>query len=1018
MKRKIFLIIMLVLSFAVKAMAQVDTLNVSIDPLSASSYAPQQPFFITVEFQRNLGTSASVQVKCYIPSTVAYVPSSGDVYSQGVDTGGAYILFERTNFSGSSRFSFQVKFIADSCSAQTAIFTPVISANDASTFTGASVTANLIPSGTISWSIAYYSSFIENYNANNMGTAFQNFWLGAPQNVQQNYYYNTQCSADFMCNDTLFLALYAGNGGQQSLDNAIIKFNFNENDGVIGILDDNTGLPVSHSSTGTGTSSYQFYVVDGADHTLHANNDPNQYYYKGIRIIINPLQFNQSVCFTPLLEGTNACDGSPYTQTCPQSCITIDTLAAVPVPDYSLSQSPTIGCSDVFNYNIVTSATCTSCTPVIQNGGVTITVPHQVQINSIDLPELTGTDTAVLTGHYYYGNSPSSIDSFSFSYNAAFLTTNSTGATISLSQLVKPIYNLTTTFIADYKITTSVSSNKEIYLGSNKFTVLSTEWPAMTIPVVPNSNIQFPFDFFSANWDTSFIISILSRSDPQVNMYSQNICSQQSVYCVGDTVAYSIGLQNAGYGNLVNGVLEDLLPGGFKYLPGTLKCQSENQANYVGCFCPACAGYADINFTDQPITDFSQNLSSNDLKWNLPLLPYSCDQNPATFVVTFKAVITASAEYSPDGEESIQTIYNSAGANLNEAANIINVCQKYPTLTPEKQVSLDSIHWTQDTTAIAGQKIYYKITLKNNGNIPLDSIRMVDILPALNDHTVLNCNTPRNSTGFVSLTSTLKNPPGINTSIKYSADSSPVRTQFLGFPNPVACESGSFGPLNGIDIQTVRAFQIDYGNSVLLPGDSNVYIYSAQVPTGSLDGTHAYNTFAVTATVPMSSSGNDRLSAAESQNVGITIINPVCQCVKGIVWIDSIQNGVQDSQEHGINNIPVLVYDSATNVLKDSSNTTFSAAAIPTPGNYQICNLPAGSYYIVAEIPDSLINPPKPDSNGVVITDTLIVNQRTPSFTINCSNTTNNTRNIIITPTTICDDDCTKRKPIIFSQLF
>jgi hypothetical protein len=112
-----------------------------------------------------------------------------------------------------------------------------------------------------------------------------------------------------------------------------------------------------------------------------------------------------------------------------------------------------------------------------------------------------------------------------------------------------------------------------------------------------------------------------------------------------------------------------------------------------------------------------------------------------------------------------------------------------------------------------------------------------------------------------------------------------------------------------------------------------------------------------------------------------------------------------------------------TNTLKGTTITTFDISH--TPGHYQFCGLPAGSYYVIASVPDSLINPIRPDSlatdstiSADSVTNATLVPERTSSFTISCSNNNNEESNIIIVPTTNCDDDCSKRKPILFKPLF
>jgi|GEM_PF-3715732 len=1016
--------LMVLLSFFIKVIGQTVTLGGSVVPFSQNVYNPGTPITVNLNCVVNGGTANNVQIICDLPSTVTYLAGGTLGFDTLNNVPAVIFSFPSIEANGTANgigVQFQVQFPSETnCLNSTAVFAPRFTATGLTSFQSSPVTISSDATyGTVNWLVN--DAIYRLTNINNGALAYWSESVTTPA-ITFPFYSNSSCAN---CNDSFYLPIQFFNGGQKDIENATLYFTVNQSVSNVQLIDYSTKSPLPYTSTGSNSTTFSYNPNGTSGNTNMMVKDNS--YYKQIEFVVNPGLFNgQSICVNPVLKGTN-CDGSPYSNPFAQQCFAVQSQPAQIVLGHSIP-TVSIGCDGYVSYSLGSDNSCNqSCPQLVRNATIQFdSVPTNLHINSIVVPDVTGNDTAILTGHYYCTSSHTS-NSFSFSYNAAYLLVDESRDIVSLAQLVNGNCDIANSYITDYKIATSINStpsNLSIPMGEVNFTVLPSDWKnpsVLTTTGIPaNFYAKYNSQIQSGDSIATAALLVLFSAYPEVYL-NDYICNRKDVYCFGDTVEYNINFSNVGFGAVYAGKILATLPGGFKYVPNStqLKSYPSNLANYNVCLCPSCI---DTSLgTNQPFTpDFSNDVASGTpLIWTVPVIDNSCNGTPPVYDISFKAVITNNAVYQFSGSGISADVQNSSSNSVFQGGfnnTNIQLCPPQAVLSPSEQVSLDGVNWVQDTSVIAGQKVFYRITLKNNGNVPLTQIKLVDILPAIGDPSVSNCDTPRNSTAFVSLIDSLSEPSGTNIPVLYSLSSSPSRYSLLGNTGTApACESGIFQPLNTIhtSIQNISAFEINYGSAVLLPGESNVYTYAALVPIGPLDSSKAYNSFAATATITGS---NVLLKGPESQNVTLTVVKPSCQCVEGTVWVDSIPNSVQDSSEIGINGINISILDSATGTLKGSAITTYDINK--TPGHYQFCSLPPGSYYVIAAIPDSLIHPPKPDSAGVIIADTLIIQQQTGSFTIDCSKATSNVDDIIIRTTTDCDDDCSKRRPILFKQLF
>jgi uncharacterized repeat protein (TIGR01451 family) len=1033
MKRKIFLILLTVFTFGAKAkcQTQIQTLSDSVENFSSSAYAPGDIVDVTIGYVVTGVNFTNVTITCTLPSSVKFISAAGG------DTTNGTVVFNLGNIAAakSSLVDFKVEFLG--CSGgNTATFAPIISADNTPSFTAVPRTA--FSNGALastSWLLyALYDPSTQQYNVANPSG-------GASVPIVKNFFYNNQCTDSFPCDDGMDYYFYTYNAGKLDLKNAVMTMGFNQNASGLG-LSDASGNSISPTVNEANASIFQLKLGNLSSDLQTSVGT----YFDYFHLTIDRSLYGQQVCFTPTLTGTNFCDGSPYLQAYAPFCITIEPSPYSLITDldtYVDAGTTTTdrfqvaqGCDKTLFYSIGNNISCTGdCTQsTIQNAGINVVIPHQVQVNNITLPTISDNETATLTGHYYYTVTNSTY-SFSFPFDSSYEHNN--GDVVQLSQLITSGYIPADAFMSDYKIATSLSSNTSISLGECDFTVLPVEWPAMTTAVTVNENLPFAANFISGSGNIPDTANFTVSGGQAIDVSNYYICDQKSLYCIGDTINYKIAFQNVGKSDFSKGVLQSILPQGFQYVPNSAQYSSfsVNQPNntVLSVTYPFCSEFGLADFTSDSVSsiipNFPQVTSATTLTWQLPTLNHSCHSDGNIYVLSYKVVITSATQYENGSKVNSAYVLDSSGNGVanndpGDASNTVNICEELPTLTPEQEVSSDEINWSKSITAIGGQSVYYRIKIKNDGDLPLSQIKLVGILPAQGDPTVKDCFVPRNSTIFLSLLTQLTQPPGESVAFEYSQSESPQRAQFLGYAagTDAGCENGTFSPIppSQTEMDNYHSFQIDYGTAVLQPGDSNLYVYSTRVPPLAASGNVAYNSFAVTATVD--NAALNVLQAAESPNAVVTIINPPCQCVEGTIWVDSIANGIQDSTEMGHNGISLAIYNAVTNAFQDTTVTTYDSAHVP--GHYEFCGLPAGSYYIKAYIPDSLINSPTTDSSGIDSTkssDTSGIAGFTPqvtaTFTISCNNTTNNNVNVIIMPTTNCDDDCSKRRPVIFRKL-
>ena len=82
-------------------------------------------------------------------------------------------------------------------------------------------------------------------------------------------------------------------------------------------------------------------------------------------------------------------------------------------------------------------------------------------------------------------------------------------------------------------------------------------------------------------------------------------------------------------------------------------------------------------------------------------------------------------------------------------------------------------------------------------------------------------------------------------------------------------------------------------------------------------------------------------------------------CIGDLVWLDANKNGIQDSNENGLEGIEVALFDENGNMVKDADGSTIYPIKTNSIGEYIFCNLTEGNYTLKINPPSGYALSPK-----------------------------------------------------------
>lgn len=246
---------------------------------------------------------------------------------------------------------------------------------------------------------------------------------------------------------------------------------------------------------------------------------------------------------------------------------------------------------------------------------------------------------------------------------------------------------------------------------------------------------------------------------------------------------------------------------------------------------------------------------------------------------------------------------------------------------------------------VAGGRVDYKLTVKNNSNFEVDHIVVVDSLPRIGDEGALLG--ARGSEWATVLTDPL--PANPDYTVYYNTDTGHVK---IG-------QTTGWSTTPPADLTTVTALKFEFTpTKKLAPGQEIPIVWSMKAPVGTQVDRIAWNSFAHQA---QEVGTGTPLLPAEPPKVGVHIKAPTGLALGDYVWADLDKDGIQDAGEPGINGVKVKLLNADGSDYKkhfadgDVSVTTVTGPdAAGSPGYYLFPELPAGNYKVQFELPTAL----------------------------------------------------------------
>ena len=275
--------------------------------------------------------------------------------------------------------------------------------------------------------------------------------------------------------------------------------------------------------------------------------------------------------------------------------------------------------------------------------------------------------------------------------------------------------------------------------------------------------------------------------------------------------------------------------------------------------------------------------------------------------------------------------------------------------TKQVQGSADADFTAPGGTAATAQggPTIYRLTVRNTGNVALEDLTVVDLLPHVGDSHVLDASSARGSAWTPQLTGPIAAPSDVE--IAYSISTDPCRTD-LGLTGPAGCEDPAWTNEPPSPITSVRALRFTFAEA-LLPLEERVFDWPMVAPLGAPFDSQACNSFAYKA---RRADNGQQLLPAEPAAV-CAVIEPLEPAALGdFVWEDANYNGLQDSTEVGINGVPVTLMKPvaggepvvATNRSGIAMQTVTADNADGEPGYYLFSDLAPGDYFIAVTLPE------------------------------------------------------------------
>ena len=325
----------------------------------------------------------------------------------------------------------------------------------------------------------------------------------------------------------------------------------------------------------------------------------------------------------------------------------------------------------------------------------------------------------------------------------------------------------------------------------------------------------------------------------------------------GDVVRFRLAVANIGNVDATTCSITDALPAGLSYVG--------NETYFYGAFNwlasqynpPCCSTSVSVpTEIGGPIT--TPTLGATNLTWTFPTLPSRCDGTVEYFIIEFDVKISDSPPASPGQYHNTFTFDASnvgTPVTSNQATLTVNAVSQLQ-LTKDVRPAGSSASFSSATSVPQGGLAEFRLRLTNTGNMSLQDINLLDIMPHVGDIQVLPGYLTRGSAYDLPTNSALSISPGTGYTAGYNTSANtknPTRSTVGGGFCGIADPTTGFGTLtNGVFGTTpvsTYSFEVSSNTGVTLaPGGTLTILVNGQVPASATVGSTACNSFAVQAT--------------------------------------------------------------------------------------------------------------------------------------------------------------------------
>ena len=257
---------------------------------------------------------------------------------------------------------------------------------------------------------------------------------------------------------------------------------------------------------------------------------------------------------------------------------------------------------------------------------------------------------------------------------------------------------------------------------------------------------------------------------------------------------------------------------------------------------------------------------------------YGGDGYATSIFIKFKAVVKPTVTTGATINNNFTLTSPQTNSPLTSNNTVQTVLRK-ASLSSKKTVqgSLDASLASAGST-IPGGTADYCIRVYNDGNVPMKNVRVVDVLPYINDIKVLS-DVPRVNPGASDwrpiLNAAIVPPTGVT--VMYSTVTKPCLSGITAAnANPISdlvgCNTPNFSSTPPVDLSTVQTIEFDFGTTVINPGDSVKLCWKMKAPVDALVNQLAWNSFAYVADYADGSTGG--LLASEPPPVSLIVQCP------------------------------------------------------------------------------------------------------------------------------------------------